>query len=124
MKRSKNPMVFNMERVRGKFSKSGSLRSLVMGIILMGKTMVPHLNQVKRSFAPIVIDFIMVMLVVELSCAIIVSNLGTLLENAQLLKAQVLLLCLKLLRVITMRRRCKVEVVHWLLRMFKRQTLW
>ena len=80
-------MVFNMERVGGKFSKRGSLRSLVMGIILMGKTMVPRLNQVKRSFAPIVIDYIMVMLVVELSGAIIVSNLGTLLENAQLLKA-------------------------------------
>ena len=81
----------------------------------MGKTRVPRLNQVKRSFAPIVIDFIMVMLVVELSCATIVINLVTLPENAQLLRAQVPLLCLRLLWVITMGRRCKVECMHWLL---------
>ena len=53
----------------------------------MGKTKVPLLSQVERSFAPIVIDFIMVLLVVELSCATIVSNLVTLLENAQSLMA-------------------------------------
>ena len=87
MKRSKNPLVFNIERVEGKISRRGSLRNQVMGIILMGKTKVPLLSQVERSFAPVVIDFIMVMLVVELSCATIVSNLVTLLENAQSLKA-------------------------------------
>ena len=82
-------MVFNMERVRGKLSRRGSLRYQVMGIILMDKTKVPLLSQVERSFAPVVIDFIMVMLVVELSCDTIVSNLVTLLQNAQSLKSQV-----------------------------------
>ena len=104
MKRSKNPLDFDMERVGGKISRKGSLRGLVMGIILMSKTRVPCLSQGKRSFAPVVIDFIMIMLVVESSYAIIVSNLVTLLENAQLLRAWVPLLCHNLLRVITMGR--------------------
>ena len=95
--------------VRGKFPRRGSLRSQVMGIILIGKTKVPLLSQVERSLASIVIDFIMVMLVVELSCATIVRNRVTLLKNAQLLGARVPFLCLKLLRVITMGRRWKVE---------------
>ena len=90
--------------VGGKFPRRGSLRSRVMGIILMGKTKVPLLSQVERSLAPIVIDFIMVMLV-----ATIVRNQVTLLKNAQLLGARVPFLCLKLLRVITMGRRWKVE---------------
>ena len=95
--------------VGGKFPRRVSLRSQVMGIILMGKTKVPLLNQVERSLTPIVIDFIMVMLVVELSCATIVRNRVTFLKNAQLLGARFPFLCLKLLRVMTMGRRCKVE---------------
>lgn len=55
MKRSKYPLVFNMERVEGETRRKGSLKSLVMGIILMGKERMALLNLVRSGFAFVVV---------------------------------------------------------------------
>lgn len=55
MKRSKYPLVFNMERVEGETQRKGSLKCLVMGIILMAKERMALLNLVRSGLAFVVV---------------------------------------------------------------------
>ena len=61
--------------VRGKIPKRGSLRSPVMGVILMGKARVALLNLVRSGLALVVVRPMKVKFVwMKSGCATLVSN--------------------------------------------------
>ena len=96
-----------MVRVKG--IRKDSLKSWVIEDNLLGIARVPILSMVIRSLALVVVNFMMDNIVMGSRFALLVSNLDTLLEIAQVLRARVPLPHLKLQRVMTMGRRCKVE---------------
>ena len=96
-----------MVRVKG--IRKDSLKSWVIEDNLLGIARVPILSMVIRSLALVVVNFMMDNIVMGSRFALLVSNLDTLLEIAQVLRAQVSLPHLMLQRVMTMGRRCKVE---------------
>ena len=109
VKRSKGPLILNMVRVKG--IRKDSLKTWVIEDNLLGIARVPILSLVIRSLALVVVNFMMDKIVMGSRFALLVSNSNTLLEIAQVLRAQVPLSHLKLQRVMTMGRRCKVECI-------------
>ena len=107
MKRSKGPLILNIVRVKG--IKKDSLKTRVIEDNLLGIAIVPILSLVIRSLALIVVNFMTEKIVMGSRFSLLVSNSDTLLEIAQVLRARVPLPHLKLQRVMTMGRRCKVE---------------
>ena len=107
MKRSKGPLILNIVRVKG--IKKDSLKTWVIEDNLLGIAIVPILSLVIRSLALIVVNFMTEKIVMGSRFYLLVSNSDTLLEISQVLRAQVPLPHLKLQRVMTMGRRCKVE---------------
>ena len=94
-----------MVRVKG--IRKDSLKTQVIEDNLLGIARVPILSSVIRSLALVVVNFMMEKIVMGSRFALLVSN--PLLEIAQVLRAWVSLPHLKLQRVVTMGRRCKVE---------------
>ena len=107
VKRSKGPLILNIVRVKG--IKKDSLKTRVIEDNLLGIAIVPILSLVIRSLALIVVNFMTEKIVMGSRFSLLVSNSDTLLEIAQVLRARVPLPHLKLQRVMTMGRRCKVE---------------
>ena len=96
-----------MLRVKG--IRKDSLKTLVIEDNLLGIARMPTLSLVIRNLALVVVNFMMDKTVMGSRFALLVSNPDTLLEIAQVLRAWVPLPHLKLQRVMTMGRRCKVE---------------
>ena len=109
VKRSKGPLILNMVRVKG--IRKDSLKTQAIEDNLLGIARVPILSSVIRSLALVVVNFMMEKIVMGSRFALLVSNPDTLLEIAQVLRAWVPLLHLKLLRVLTIGRKCKVECI-------------
>ena len=96
-----------MVRVKG--IRKDSLKTRVIKDNLLGIARVPIHSLVIRSLAFVVVNFMMDKIMMRSRFALFVSNSNTLLEIAQVLRAQVPLSHLKLQRVMIMGRRCKVE---------------
>ena len=105
---STTPVPRIVKKSKGPLRKD-SLKTQVIEENLLGIARMPILSLVIRSLALIVVNFMMDKIVMGSRFSLLVSNPDTLLEIAQVLRAQVPLPHLKLQRVMTMGRRCKVE---------------